>query len=126
MVGLASARVVTHILTRDPAASKAWYTEILGLTVAEEDDYGCALRLNGATLRITRIEDHQAGPTPVLGWQVDDIAATIRTLNAKGVTMTIYEGYGMDALGVWTAPDGGSKLAWFADPDGNVLGLSQD
>ena len=55
-----------------------------------------------------------------------DIAGTIRALNGRGVTMTIYEGYDMDALGIWTAPDGASKLAWFADPDGNVLSLQQD
>ena len=125
MNDLASAGVVTHILTRDRAASKAWYMQTLGLPLQEDDDYGCALTMNGATLRITQIDDHQAGIHPVLGWQVDDIAATIQGLNAKGVTMTIYEGYGMDALGIWTAPDGKSKLAWFADPDGNVLGLSQ-
>lgn len=126
MNGLASSGVVAHILTRDRAASKAWYTQNLGLPVQEDDDYGCALKMNGATLRITQIDDHQAGAHPVLGWQVADIAATIRGLNAKGVTMTIYEGYNMDALGIWTSPDGASKLAWFADPDGNVLSLAQD
>ncbi len=125
MTDLASAGVVTHILTRDRAASKAWYMQALGLTLLEDDDYGCALNMNGATLRITQIDDHQAGQHPVLGWQVADITATIQALNAKGVTMTIYEGYGMDALGIWSSPDGASKLAWFADPDGNVLSLSQ-
>lgn len=125
MTDLASAGVVTHILTRDPTASKAWYMQALGLTLLEDDDYGCALSMNEATLRITQIDDHQAGQHPVLGWQVADITATIQALNAKGVTMTIYEGYGMDALGIWSSPDGASKLAWFADPDGNVLSLSQ-
>ena len=126
MNDLASAGVVTHILTRDRAASKAWYMQSLGLPLAEEDDYGCALDMNGPLLRITQIDDHKAGPHPVMGWRVADIAGTIRALNGRGVTMTIYEGYDMDALGIWTAPDGASKLAWFADPDGNVLSLQQD
>jgi hypothetical protein len=61
----------------------------------------------------------------VLGWQVPDIAQAIRDLTSKGVTMTIYEGYGQDALGVWTSPDGKAKVAWFNDPDGNVLSLTE-
>ena len=69
--------------------------------------------------------DHKAHPHPVLGWNVDDIAAAAEALRDRGVEFTIYEGMGQDALGIWTAPDGKTKVAFFADPDGNVLTLSQ-
>ena len=125
MSGLASARVVTFVLTRDREASKAWYTSVLGLPLTGDDGFATVLDMNGTILRITQIEGYQAPPHPVLGWEVPDIAAAIRDLVAKGVTMTIYEGYGQDALGVWTSPDGKAKVAWFKDPDGNVLSLTQ-
>ena len=69
--------------------------------------------------------DHQAHPHPVLGWNVDDIAGAVEALTNNGVTFTIYEGMGQDALGIWTSPDGKAKVAFFTDPDGNVLSLSQ-
>ena len=125
MSGLASARVVTFVLTRDREASKAFYTGVLGLPLTGDDGFATVLDMNGTILRITQIEGYQAPPHPVLGWEVPDIAAAIRDLVAKGVTMTIYEGYGQDAQGVWTSPDGKAKVAWFKDPDGNVLSLTQ-
>ncbi len=64
-------------------------------------------------------------PHPVLGWNVDDIVTAVQALRARGVTFTIHEGFGQDALGIWTAPAGRTRLAFFADPDGNVLTLSQ-
>ncbi len=76
-------------------------------------------------LRVTEVPGHLASAHPVLGWQVPDIAATVRALAAKGVAMTIYEGMGQDALGIWTSPDGAAKVAFFADPDGNGLSLTQ-
>ncbi|MDO9222272.1 MAG: VOC family protein [Caulobacter sp.] len=125
MGGLASAKVVTFILTRDRAASRAWYTGVLGLDGGADDAFASVLALNGAILRITQIDGYQAGQHPVLGWTVPDIAETIRGLVARGVTMTIYEGFGQDALGIWTSPDGKAKVAWFNDPDGNVLSLTE-
>jgi catechol 2,3-dioxygenase-like lactoylglutathione lyase family enzyme len=125
MGGLASARVVTFVLTRDREAARAWYTGVLGLPLTGDDGFATVLDMNGVILRITQIEGYQAPPHPVLGWEVPDIAGAIRDLVAKGVTMTIYEGYGQDALGIWTSPDGKAKVAWFKDPDGNVLSLTQ-
>jgi catechol 2,3-dioxygenase-like lactoylglutathione lyase family enzyme len=126
MDGLASAKVITFILTRDRAASTAWYRDVLGLPVVVADDgFASVLDLNGSLLRITQIEGYQPSAHPALGWEVPDIADAIRTLVSRGVTMTIYEGFGQDALGVWTSPDGKAKVAWFNDPDGNVLSLTQ-
>jgi len=76
-------------------------------------------------LRITQIEGFTPSPHPALGWQVSDIQDCIRTLTARGVTMKIYEGFGQDELGIWHAPGGTAQIAWFEDPDGNLLSLTQ-
>jgi catechol 2,3-dioxygenase-like lactoylglutathione lyase family enzyme len=76
-------------------------------------------------LRLTEVPDHVASAHPVLGWEVPDIAATVEALTAKGVGFTIYAGMGQDARGIWTAPDGSAKVAFFNDPDGNGLSLTQ-
>jgi catechol 2,3-dioxygenase-like lactoylglutathione lyase family enzyme len=126
MDDLASAKVITFIQTRDRTASTAWYADVLGLPlVAADDGFASVLDLNGTLLRITQIDGYQPTAHPALGWEVPDIAATIRTLVSRGVTMTVYEGFGQDALGVWTSPDGKARVAWFKDPDGNVLSLTQ-
>ena len=59
------------------------------------------------------------------GWQVNDIAATFRELTAKGVKFMVYPGFGQDQLGIWSAPGGGAKVAWFNDSEGNNLSLAQ-
>ena len=61
----------------------------------------------------------------VLGWEVDDIVATVLALRAAGVALTIYDGFGQDEYGIWTPPGSDTKVAWFHDPDGNVLSLTQ-
>ena len=78
-----------------------------------------------ALVRMTVMPDYRASPHPVLGWDVADISAAARALRSKGVDLTIYQGMGQDPNGVWTAPDGKTRVAWFVDPDGNVLSLSQ-
>jgi catechol 2,3-dioxygenase-like lactoylglutathione lyase family enzyme len=125
MTELSHARPVTFILTRNRPASEAFYTRVLGLSPPIDDGFAAVFDLGGAILRITHIPDHTAGAHPVLGWMVDDIEATIRTLTAAGVAMTIYDGIGQDALGIWTAPDGRARVAFFPDPDGNMLSLTE-
>lgn len=121
----ADARPIAFILTRDPAALLPFYTGVLGLTVTGADDYGTVLDARGLELRLTRIEDHQPGPHPVLTWRVPDIRAASAELAARGVTFLVYEGFDQGEHGIWTAPDGGVKVNWFADPEGNVLGLTE-
>jgi catechol 2,3-dioxygenase-like lactoylglutathione lyase family enzyme len=113
------------MLTRDVAKAKPFYTDVLGFPLIADDGFATVVDLNGIALRITEIPDHTPGPHTVIGWEVPDIAAAIAALNAKGVSMAIYEGFGQDAQGVWTSPDGKAKVAWFFDPDGNNLSLTQ-
>jgi catechol 2,3-dioxygenase-like lactoylglutathione lyase family enzyme len=122
---LANAKPVCFVLTADLPKARTFYTETLGLTEAGEDPFAVSYDLAGTTLRLTAIEGHQPGPHTVLGWQVEDIEAAVDALTAKGVTFAVYEGYGQDARGVWTHPGSGAKVAWFLDPEGNNLSLTQ-
>jgi len=122
---LATARPVALLITRDRKVSEAFYGELLGLRRMPGDDFAAVFDLDGVPLRLTEVPDHVASAHPVLGWQVPDIVATVQALAAKGLSMTIYEGMGQDALGIWTSPDGAAKVAFFADPDGNGLSLTQ-
>jgi catechol 2,3-dioxygenase-like lactoylglutathione lyase family enzyme len=119
-----SAKVVTYIYTRDPTKAKAFYGSTLGFAQTSEDPFASVFDLNGVELRIVQIPDHVAHPHPVIGWEVADIAASIKGLREHGVTMNIYEGMGQDEVGIWASPDGKTKLAFFNDPDGNGLSLA--
>lgn len=125
MTSLSGARPVTFIMTADAERSRAFYAGTLALPLGPQDDFATVYDLGGATLRVTEIAGWAGSPHPALGWHVADIAATARALTEKGVTFTIYEGFGQDDLGIWTAPDGKARVAWFNDPDGNVLSLTQ-
>jgi len=76
-------------------------------------------------LRVTAVPEVARAGYTVLGWRVADIAAATRELTARGVTFLRYEGMSQDEHGIWTSPDG-AQVAWFADPDGNTLSLTQD
>jgi catechol 2,3-dioxygenase-like lactoylglutathione lyase family enzyme len=115
---------VAFLYVSDRDRALAFYRDTLGLTLRSSDAFGDFIDLGGALLRMTVIPEHVAGPHPVLGWNVDDIGDAALAIRDRGIAFTIYEGMGQDALGIWTAPDGKTRLAWFADPDGNVLMLS--
>lgn len=122
---LAGARPIASIITRDRKASEAFYGDTLGLPRLPGDAFAAVFDLAGVPLRVTEVPDHVASPHPALGWQVDDIFAVVDDLSAKGVRFAIYEGMGQDERGVWTSPDGATKVVFFNDPDGNSLSLTQ-
>ena len=122
---LASAKAMTFIVTRDRERSTVFYGATLGFRLLHEDDFAAVFDLNGTMLRVSTVAGHVAQSHTVLGWEVPDIAGAVTALREKGVSFSIYDGFGQDALGVWTAPGSGSKVAWFTDPDGNVLSLAQ-
>jgi catechol 2,3-dioxygenase-like lactoylglutathione lyase family enzyme len=123
---LAAAQPVTFILTANRSAAKPFYAGALGLTIVAEDDFAVTFALaGGANMRLTDLPGHQAQGHTVLGWSVADIGAALAELRGKGVTFRIYEGFGQDENGIWSPPGGGAKVAWFSDPDGNVLSLTQ-
>jgi predicted enzyme related to lactoylglutathione lyase len=125
-MSLITADPVAFILTADRSRAKPFYAGALGLPILAEDDFAVTLDLGGgATIRLTDLPDHQAAQHTVLGWGVPDIRAAVAELKARGVTFRIYEGFGQDTDGIWTPPGGGARVAWFTDPDGNVLSLTQ-
>lgn len=118
-------KVINFIQSRDRPAAVAFYRDVLGLTFVMDDPFASVLDQNGTRLRITQIDGFAPNSYPALGWQVSDLQASIRALTAHGVTMKIYEGFGQDELGIWHAPGGTAQIAWFEDPDGNLLSLTQ-
>lgn len=122
---LGQARAVAMITVRDRAAAEHFYGETLGLARLPGDGFAAVFDIGGTQLRVTEVPTFTASAHPVLGFEVDDIAAAARALAARGAAMTIYDGLGQDADGVWTAPDGSCKVAFFSDPDGNALSLTQ-
>jgi predicted enzyme related to lactoylglutathione lyase len=121
---LESSPIVAFAAAADLHRARAFYERVLGLPVAEQDDFACVLDANGTMLRITAVPEVRRSGYTVLGWRVTDIGAAIRDLAARGVVFLRYDGMNQDVDGVWTAP-GGGKVAWFADPDGNILSLTQ-
>ncbi len=122
---LAQARPVAMITTADRKKAEPFYAETLGLCRKGDDGFAALFDLAGVTMRLTEVPGYTAPPTPVLGWEVPDIEAAVGAMAAKGVTMNVYEGLGQDERGIWTAPDGSCRVAFFSDPDGNGLSLTQ-
>ena len=113
------------IVTSDRKRSEPFYADTLGLRRKGDDGFAALFDLAGVTMRLTEVPGHAASPHPVLGWEVEDIEAAVTELAARGVTMNVYDGLGQDACGIWTAPDGSCKVAFFSDLDGNGLSLTQ-
>jgi catechol 2,3-dioxygenase-like lactoylglutathione lyase family enzyme len=120
---LGAARLVAFVPVADAGRARAFYVDVLGLTVVEDTPFALVCDANGTTVRITPVSDLSPQPFTVLGWAVDDIAATGRALVDAGVALLRFDGMEQDELGVWTTP--GGRVAWFNDPDGNVLSISQ-
>lgn len=116
--------IKAFVPTTKPDDAKVFYRDTLGLKLQSEDNYALEFEANGILLRVTIVPDLKPQAFTILGWNVPDIAVVIRSLNEKGVAFTKYDFMEQDSLGIWTAASG-SKVAWFNDPDGNVLSLTQ-
>ena len=121
---LGSSDLVAFVATTDLERARAFYGEVVGLPVIEESPFACVFDANGTQLRVTPVEEVRTAPYTVLGWVVDDIVATVKALGVAGVTFERFPGMDQDDIGVWASPSG-AQVAWFTDPDGNVLSLTQ-
>ena len=121
---LTDAAIVAFAATTDLERSDAFYAGVLGLRHAETTPFANVYDVHGTTLRVTLVDTVAAAPYTVLGWYVTDIHAAIEDLTAHGVAFERFGGVEPDAAGGWTAP-GGAHVAWFRDPDGSLLSLSQ-
>ena len=121
---LADKKIVALVPITDAARARAFYADKLGLKFVSEDPFALVFDANGNMLRLTKMKEFTPQRFSILGWQVADIETTVKQLVAAGVTFERYGVFEQDELGIWTAPDG-TKVAWFLDPDGNNLGISQ-
>ena len=121
---LADKELKAFIPTLNPDKAKSFYKDILGLKLLSEDNYALEFEANGTLLRVTTVQELKPQEFTVLGWDVADIASTIKSLNEKGIVCEKYKFLEQDNLGVWTSP-GGTKVAWFKDLDGNILSLTE-
>jgi catechol 2,3-dioxygenase-like lactoylglutathione lyase family enzyme len=117
-------RLMAFIATSKPEEARRFYREMLGLSLTEEGPFALVFDAHGTMLRVQKVESLEPQAHTALGWHVDDIRGTIRSLEQRGVRFERYPGMPQDEFGVWTTPDG-SSVAWFKDPDGNVLSLTQ-
>ena len=121
---LESAKPAIIICTRDRARASTFYHDTLGLTMTYEDNFAAVFNTGGVTLRVSVVADFTPHEHTILGFNVPDVEATVRALLGKGVTFNIYKGFNQDEHGIWTAPGGNVHVAWFKDPDGNVLSVT--
>lgn len=122
---LADKKLKAFVPTIKPEEAKSFYKDVLGLKLLSQDDYALEFESNGTLLRVTIVQELKPQAFTVLGWNVDDIVSIIKSLNDKNIFCEKYDFFEQNDLGIWTSPNG-SKVAWFKDPDGNVLSLTEE
>lgn len=124
---LGSASVVAFVPTRDPANARQFYENVLGLEFVSDDAFALVFNANGVPIRVVNVSSIDAfapAPFTILGWQVPSAQTAVRQLGAKGVVFERFPGMPQDADGIWQSPSG-ARVAWFKDPDGNLLSISE-
>ncbi len=116
--------VIPFLATKSPDKAKAFYSEKLGLLLVEDSPFALVFEANRSSIRIQKVKDLTPAAHTALGWEVTNVHDVIRAMQLKGIKFERYPGMQQDELGIWSAPSG-AKVAWFKDPDGNVLSLTQ-
>ena len=119
------AEVVTFVPSTDLARAREFYEGVLGLPVERQGRFASSFRAAGVIVRLTLVERVDPPPYTVLGWTVRDIEDTVRSLMSRGVEFERFDDLEQNSWGIWEAVDG-AQVAWFRDPDGNILSLTQD
>jgi len=115
---------VSFVATLDASTSRKFYEERLGLKLVADELFALVFDLNGHVLRIAKVDELFPAAHTVLGWHVDKIEETVNSLVSRGVVFEVYDGMQQDEFGIWVSPSG-AKVAWFKDPDGNNLSITQ-
>jgi len=115
---------IIFIATTNPPASRHFYETMLGFTCISDDPFAIVFDLGANTLRIQKVESQSAAEHTVLGWEVNNIQETVKSLSDKGVEFEKFDNMPQDEQGVWQSPSG-ALVAWFKDPDSNRLSLTQ-
>jgi catechol 2,3-dioxygenase-like lactoylglutathione lyase family enzyme len=123
--GLSKYNIVGFVTIVDVERAKSFYGETLGLRlVSEEAPFALVFDANGIMLRLAMGKELPPASGTVLGWQVFEIESVVKELGAAGVAFERYGFLEQDASGIWTTPTG-ARVAWFKDPDGNILSISE-
>ena len=122
---LGSSKICAFSATTDTERAKAFYGDQLGLKLVSEEQYALVFDANGTMLRVQKVKEVGEAKYTTLGWNVADIVATVEELEKAGVKFELYGFPGQDEKGIWTPPGSTAKVAWFKDPDGNILSLAQ-
>src|SRR5262245_51906491 len=112
------------LATANAERSRDFYERVLGLAFVADEPPALVFQIGHSMLRIQKVDRVHAAPYTALGWAVSDIRRTVRDLRAAGVVFQHYDGMNQDADEIWPAPSG-ALVAWFRDPDGHVLSLTQ-
>jgi catechol 2,3-dioxygenase-like lactoylglutathione lyase family enzyme len=123
-MALGEAKLVGFGATANAERAKAFYAGTLGLRLVDDSPFALVFDANGTTLRIQKVDAVTTAGYTALGWEVGDIHAAVRTLTRAGVRFQRYAGMDQDASGIWRSPSG-ADVAWFHDPDGNTISLTQ-
>jgi predicted enzyme related to lactoylglutathione lyase len=115
---------MAFVATSDGERARAFYEGTLGLAVTSDDGFALAVDANGTMLRIQKVGQFKPHPFTTLGWEVSDIDDVVARLQERGVTFERFSGMDQDERGIWSAPSG-ARVAWFKDPDGNTLSITQ-
>jgi catechol 2,3-dioxygenase-like lactoylglutathione lyase family enzyme len=121
---LETAKPVAIICTRDRARAAIFYRDTLGLKMKLEDGCAAVFDVGGIDLRVSTVPDFTPHEHTVLGFSVPDVIVAVKALREKGVICNIYKGYDQDELGIFSLPNSMLRVAWFNDPDGNVLSVT--
>lgn len=116
--------LTAFLATSNPKRAKKFYSRTLGLRLVGEDTFALVFDCAGVPLRIQKVSEVRPHPFTSLGWQVRSIRRVISGLVTQGVVFERYAFLDQDESGVWLAP-GGTQVAWFKDPDGNLLSVSE-
>jgi catechol 2,3-dioxygenase-like lactoylglutathione lyase family enzyme len=125
MKGVQGRPVMAILGTADMDRALVFYAETLGLSVIASDAYGTSLEAGGTELRLTNVPAVVPTPYSQLAWRVTDLNAVALALEEIGVTMVRFDHLEQDEVGAWSGP-GGVRVAWFHDPDRNLLSLVED
>lgn len=121
---LESSRVIAFAATTDARRARRFYEEVLGLALVADEPFALVFDANGTMLRVQKAQEVVTAPYTLLGWHVEDIERQVDELADRGVVFTRYPHFKQDERAIWTAPDG-TRIAWFRDPDGNTLSLTE-
>ena len=121
---LSFTKLVAFVPTKDAKKARPFFEGVLGLRFVSEEPFALVLDANGIMVRVAVVAEFKPQPFTVLGWEVSDITKEVARLHEQGVHFEKYGMKGQDEQGVWSSPSG-AKVAWFKDPDGNVLSLTQ-